>query len=394
MFAESVSGAAARHRPGHGRNESPFPVPRQLHYERTARDRTSEELSPFVIGENGLLKVLPAPLSTAAASRARDGLLSDAAALDGDVAQKPRFGSRSPPKSNPTLRHAKYPFRDGRPAATKRASFTDRVSQHHDPADGVPASPERPGHHASGAAEARDRDLDNNRSTIFHDVDTPQHRTPAPPEDDSSSAPSQGDEATNQRTPRQPEPVAQSHPRQRAGKGGAGGGGGGGGLQESSLPRTSSRREKKNENRKRRLSLDYDDHALHSMSYSDLKKELFDHDPARVAVRAATVPTGDSIDEKLAYYKDKDENSQHHFFTQIPVSEWEACGDWFLEQFTGVMQKMRARRHEKRTLVAAFEAEIAERENTVRTKVENIERTLDELKQEGEVMMRGREVEM
>ncbi len=165
-------------------------------------------------------------------------------------------------------------------------------------------------------------------------------------------------------------------------------------LQESSLPRTAHRREKKPESKKRRLSLDYDDHALHSMSYSDLRNEAFDYDPARVAIRAAAVSTGDSVEDKLRYYSDKEENNQHHFFTQISVGEWETCGDWFLDRFIDVMKRVRTSRNTKRKLVTEFEAEIADREKTVRSKAESIDRTLEELKKEGEVMMRGRDVEM
>lgn len=146
--------------------------------------------------------------------------------------------------------------------------------------------------------------------------------------------------------------------------------------------------------RKRRLSLDYDDHALSSMSYADLRNENFDHDPARMAVQPANVPSGDSLEDKLAYFKGKDENSQHHFFTQITVKEWDHCGDWFLEQFSSVVQRMKDSRQAKRQLVEQFESEIASREEMVRGKVESIDRTLKDLKQEGEGMMRGKDVDV
>jgi len=56
--------------------------------------------------------------------------------------------------------------------------------------------------------------------------------------------------------------------------------------------------------------------------------------------------------------------------------------------------KMKSRRLAKRKMVAEFETEISDREKLVRVKVDNIERTLDELKQEGEVMMKGRDVDL
>ena len=390
MFSDGASGPA-RQRPNHSRYDSPYPPPsRQIQYDRSLRNRGSEELSPFVIGDNGLLKVLPT--SAARAQKA------EASATEEAHYDSPAKNSNAGSNNNPTLKHAKYPFRDGR-AATKRASFTGRLSHHADPDDALVSSPERLRTVLSGI-EPRDRDADTKRSTFFHDVDTPLHRTPAPPEDNESSAPSQGDEATNQRTPRLSRPSTGK--LLAAAKG----------LLESSLPRNSipisqqqpqqqqqqQQRDRKTAtspaSKKRRLSLDYDDHALHSMSYSDLKKEVFDYDPARVAIQAAAVPTGECLEDKLAYYKTKDENAQHHFFTQVSVQEWETCGDWFLQQFSLVVNEMRSRRHAKRKLVADFEAEIADREKTVRSKVESIDRTLNELKKDGEVMMKGRDVDL
>ncbi len=131
------------------------------------------------------------------------------------------------------------------------------------------------------------------------------------------------------------------------------------------------------------------------MSYSDLHTEAFDHDLAHVAVQAAAVlPAGDSLEDRPRYYRDRDENTQHHFFTQVSVQEWEACGDWFLEQFAAIMQGIHNQHQAKRKIVANLEDVIAEREKTVRVKVESIERTLDELKHESEGMMKGRDMNL
>ncbi|KAH8884782.1 hypothetical protein GQ53DRAFT_619569, partial [Thozetella sp. PMI_491] len=163
-------------------------------------------------------------------------------------------------------------------------------------------------------------------------------------------------------------------------------------LQESALVRTASRRLKESSTKKRRHNPDYDDAELDSMSYSDLRAQTFDYDPQAAALQQTEVPTGGTIEEKLEHYRGKDSLLQHQFFTQISVAEWEASGDWFLDQFGGVMEKMKAARKEKRKVVGEFENEIATREEAVRGKIEGIEHTLLELKEEGQTMMEGKDV--
>ncbi len=88
-----------------------------------------------------------------------------------------------------------------------------------------------------------------------------------------------------------------------------------------------------------------------------------------------------------------DHLAQHSFFAKITVREWEDAGDWFMDQFTDVMQKMKTARKEKRSLMTQYEDEISAREEAVRGKIEGIEHTLDDLKQEGQTMMQGKDVE-
>lgn len=130
------------------------------------------------------------------------------------------------------------------------------------------------------------------------------------------------------------------------------------------------------------------------MSYAELQKQDFDYDPQTAAMQQTSVPAGNSLEDKLAYYKDKDSLDQHQFFTQIPIGDWEDAGDWFLDQFSGIVQKLKKARKEKREMVAQFEAEINGREEAVRIKMEGIGRTLQELKQEGQNMMSGKDVDV
>ncbi|KAL1887578.1 hypothetical protein Sste5346_010132 [Sporothrix stenoceras] len=403
MFAESVT-TTTRPPPRSanlGRYDSPFPQQRaQHHYERTtAGDRgTEEQTAPLLVGDRGVLRILPTNANGDTVAHADDPYVD-------------RSPYGSPSRHMPVLKHSKYALRDAR-GATRRSSFSER--QPHGNLDETNGgSPERRIHQRSesipklnGAAMAGggvglDRDLGTQRSTFSRDVDAPLGRTPARPEtDDGSDLPSQGDEATNQRTPRQnrsspPGPPPQQPPpavpqllqQKRV-------------LQESSLPRVGggggSRREKKSSSRKRRHSPDYDDSMLHAMSYSELRDEPFDHDPARMAIhQPPTAPAKlATIEDRLVHFKGKDANSQHHFFTEMSVTEWDECGDWFLTQFAELSNKIREKRQAKRRRMADFEDEITEREKTVRHKAESIERTLGDLRHEGEGMMRGKVVDL
>ncbi|EPE06047.1 hypothetical protein F503_02876 [Ophiostoma piceae UAMH 11346] len=392
MFAESVA-TTARPPPrvvNLGRYGNSFPQQRAQHqYERTAGDRGNEEsIRPLPLGDKGVPRIPP----TAA---------NGDAAAHGDDPYAERLPYGSPAKHMPVLKHSKYALRDAR-GVTRRSSFTDR--QPSGAFDGSSTGSPEQRVHQRGESSSRlagpaaaglgrpDQDIGNSRAALFRDVGAPLGRTPHRPEIDRSDMGSQSDEAPNQRTPRQNRPsppgAAQQQPppalpHKRV-------------LQESSLPRVGSggggHRDRK-QNRKRHHSPDYDDSMLHSMSYSELRDEPFDHDPARMAVQAPAVPANLSIEDRLGHFKTKEATSQRHFFTEMSMHEWDESGDWFLEQFAALSNKIREKRQAKRRKIAEFEAEITERENTVRHKAESIERTLGDLRNEGEGMMRNRVVD-
>ena len=107
-----------------------------------------------------------------------------------------------------------------------------------------------------------------------------------------------------------------------------------------------------------------------------------------------TAPAGGSIEERLEHFKTKGSLAQHDFLARLSVDEWDEAGDWFLEQFGAVMQRFKKARRAKRQLVQQFEAEISAREEAVRSKIEGIGRTLEDLKQEGQTMMSGKDMDL
>lgn len=144
---------------------------------------------------------------------------------------------------------------------------------------------------------------------------------------------------------------------------------------------------------KRCRSIDYDDAALKRMNFAELQNEPFDHDPTREVAQSPAKPPADNLVNRLGFFGSKDENVQTQFFTQMSVRDWEDSGDWFLEQFGNIVNRMRDARQAKRKVVDAFELEVSSREEAVRHKKESIDRRLSKLRQDGDAMMKGKELD-
>ena len=467
MFGDNESRTAASERlrvpqGGHARHYSDVPPPqRALPAPPTARTQTQprhDENLPFVIGENGILKVLPPAsvkkVSDAApvtANNAVSGsIFDDQSVKQDDVYYEARQLYDTPTKGS-GLRRTRLAYRDNRDVKSNASS--DREAPGYSPtSQTVSLSPERQQQQQqqqqAGASHidrirlqerlARDRsrqrergrererelerekkrqmeqehELQHNRSTLFDnltpldfddlDFDDTKAAVVAP---STAAVDAQALQEALQRTPRANRPLLQPQPLFAA-------------LSNTSSPlkeapppfgRTASRRLRSpskgpppqstsaSASRKRRQSLDYNDAELHAMNYASLNNQSFDFDPQTAAALqppATLPPAGGTIEERLEHYRSQGSMDQHEFFTRVSVDEWDEAGDWFLEQFGGVVKRLKQARRAKRLLVRRFEDEVAAREEAVRGKMEGIERTLEDLKQEGQTMMEGKDVEV
>lgn len=143
--------------------------------------------------------------------------------------------------------------------------------------------------------------------------------------------------------------------------------------------------------KKRTRDIDYDEEALRKMSFAELQNEPFDHDPTRRVVTSPAKPPADNLDDRLEFYRSKDEDAQAQIFTQMSVREWDDSGDWFLEQFSSVVTRMKEARQAKRKIVEQYEREVSEREDEVRRHREAIDRKLSKLKHDSSAMLKGSE---
>ncbi|CAI4210605.1 unnamed protein product [Parascedosporium putredinis] len=67
----------------------------------------------------------------------------------------------------------------------------------------------------------------------------------------------------------------------------------------------------------------------------------------------------------------------------MSVTDWNRSGDWFLEQFGVLIQRMKESRQERRAVVEKYEQEISAREEAVRHKTDSVNKKLNKMKQNG-----------
>ncbi|KAK4040751.1 extracellular mutant protein 11-domain-containing protein [Parachaetomium inaequale] len=457
MFGDNESRAASERlrvpQGGHARHYSDAPPPQRALPAPPARTQPKhDENLPFVIGENGVLKVLP-PSSAQKASEPAPGPVAPSATPGGifddqsvkqdDAYHEARQIFETPTKAS-GLRRTKLAYRDNRDLKSNASS--ERAGPGYSPeSQSVSLSPERQaevgGHIDKIRLQERmsrdrerqrerdrererererqreqEREIQHKRSTIFEnltplELDDPDFNdTKAAVAAPSTSLDPEALKEALQRTPRanrqqQHQQLQQLFAPQNNLL-----------LPEAPPPlgRTASRRREQksptkeppppttttttaptNNSRKRRQSLDYNDAELHAMSYANLRSQAFDFDPQTAALQQTSLPpAGGTIEERLEHYKGKGSMDQHEFFARLPLDEWDEAGDWFLARFGGVMQRLRQARKTKRGLVQQFEEEVAAREEAVRGKIEGIGRTLEELREEGMTMMEGKDVDV
>lgn len=144
------------------------------------------------------------------------------------------------------------------------------------------------------------------------------------------------------------------------------------------------------ENKKRQRSVDYDDRALNGMEYRELQQQPFDFDPATATSVNSLAGQGGDGEQRLAQMRLMGTAEQQRFFGNMSVDEWESAGDWFAEQFTGIMRRLTEARKAKRQIVESFEQEAAAREAEVRLRSDKIDEKLHRMREDGLKVVGGR----
>jgi hypothetical protein len=320
-------------------------VPR-AHFDRTVRH--SDEAAAFLLQENGFMTVIPGAAHYNS-SLMKDGFQGNHG--NGRSHQKEAHHHARQLSTSPAERQPKLPVRE----AKQRRPY--HGTGDHD--EGEPGS-SSPTFESTRWQQINFKKADPSRPTMFQDLD----------EDEQSSTPEP------QMTPK----ASRIRPTPKKA------------LMESSMPLVPALREEPKDKKRRRGSLDYDDRVLISMTYAELQKQPFDHDPIRAMTQNSHDLRGDDQLEKLERFRKQGEKEQRQLFVKMSMEEWEAAGDWFVDQFSDIMQKMKEARQNKRRIVRTFESEIAQREEAVRRKADVIEQKLGKMKQDGQRVVADKDI--
>ncbi|KAI1083396.1 extracellular mutant protein 11-domain-containing protein [Whalleya microplaca] len=361
------------------------PRPRPIKKEPSVEER---QPPPFVIASNGRIDVVGGPLTRSASTpdaRNHRGKYKENSSETDQYSDGSEY--QASPEKSPSVKRLHHAKPLTLRTNNQRGSFSERTTYPQD--ENVISSPQTKSYQgpeddlddirserSERSAHLRVKVHDPQRSTIFADTDTPMVSHPGESEDESVDQPTP--KAAAKTKPQVSRQLFVKNNKNRLT------------LHESPMPRPTVEKRQPS-SKKRQYELDYDDGALAAMDYNELKSEAFDFDPARAEMQSAVGPPRGTLPEKLDHFLDKDQASQMEFFTKMPIKDWENSGDWFLERFTEVMQRLKESRQAKRAMVENFENEVAERQEAVKNKIQGIGQTLADLKNEGEGLMAGKE---
>lgn len=133
--------------------------------------------------------------------------------------------------------------------------------------------------------------------------------------------------------------------------------------------------------------LDYSPEVLAGMPYDKLASQPFDANPNPPPSVLPPSHIGAPLSTQLAHVVNLPSAQQTQFCASITASQWEDCGDWFVEQFAFLTGKMKEARREKRRVAMGFEEEIAARERLVRAKTEGFEKVLEGMRRGGQGLL-------
>ena len=137
------------------------------------------------------------------------------------------------------------------------------------------------------------------------------------------------------------------------------------------------------------VELDYEAPELFAMEYQDLKTQPFDIDPNAGEFTLPTAQQDDSLVAKLSTVSSFPKSDQSHFFASLDLDEWEQAGEWFLDRFSEIFNKLKDARQEMRKAARAFETEVEQRHGAIGKKRKQIEDALGEMKESGGKVLQG-----
>ncbi|KAF1976259.1 hypothetical protein BU23DRAFT_551727 [Bimuria novae-zelandiae CBS 107.79] len=130
---------------------------------------------------------------------------------------------------------------------------------------------------------------------------------------------------------------------------------------------------------------DYDIPELFNLNYDQLRNEDFDEEPRGKDQVLADDMQPRALKERLVHaQKDLTADNQAKFFRMLPTREWEDAGEWFMDQFSDIIDRAKKTRQNKRKLAREFEDKVEKRYRQVAKRQQNVEVALDGMKAKGQ----------
>ena len=143
--------------------------------------------------------------------------------------------------------------------------------------------------------------------------------------------------------------------------------------------------------KKRPFISDYPNEILDKKPFSDLQDESFDHTPSsnRTLTTSSQPQPAQTSTERLALLLTLSNEDRGVYLSNLPINEWEECGDELITEFSSMLLKMKEARHARRQAAAAFETEIKRRHDQTEIRDAELGKKLAEMKAGGMGVLRG-----
>jgi hypothetical protein len=136
-------------------------------------------------------------------------------------------------------------------------------------------------------------------------------------------------------------------------------------------------------------ALDYEPEELYAQDFPALKADVFDVDPNGTSFSLPDDMPTHTLSDKMKSAARLSPTKQADFFATLNIDDWEDAGDWFLDQFKGVVARFKATRQEKRKAAREFEDEVESRHHAVSKKRKLTEDALGDMKTSGAQVLQG-----
>ena len=128
---------------------------------------------------------------------------------------------------------------------------------------------------------------------------------------------------------------------------------------------------------------DYSPTALTSMTFVDLQRQQFGHDPRAqpysFPTNSENTDTPSTLDGKMTFLLSRSMSERNLFFRSLSAESWEDAGDWIVEHFANIIKALKSCRQQRRRVAREHELELARRHVRIQKKSRAIDQALEEM---------------